>query len=129
MITLLSNNSCSKSNCALAYVRSFQELNVHIRQYMEDPLSRAELTALLQRSQRPVRDLVRTTDKAFIEQFGVQDDLSDDELTELLVQRPELLQRPILIDDDVIIIGRPPELIMAYLHSKKPDVKDNTGPV
>ena len=129
MITLLSNNSCSKSNCALAYVRSFQELKVHIRQYMEDPLSKSELIGLLQRAQRPVRDLVRTTDKAFIEQFGVQDDLSDDELTELLVQRPDLLQRPILIDDDVIIIGRPPELILAYLHSKKADLEGNAGPV
>lgn len=124
MITLLSNNSCSKSNSALEYIRSFTELRVHVRQYMDDPLDKKELQELLRSSKRPALELVRATDKAFMDHFGGKD-LSDEELIDILVQRPELMQRPILVDGDTVIIGRPPELILEYLRSKRADISAN----
>lgn len=116
MITLLHNPNCSKSNCALDYSQLFPGLDIIIRPYLQEPLNKEELLQLVQKLQLPVVAIVRTTDKDFIAQFGTEV-LSDDVYLDILVNQPQLLQRPILINGDTAIIGRPPELILEYLKS------------
>lgn len=116
MITLLHNPDCSKSNCALDYSQQFPGLDIRTRAYLQEPLNKEELLQLLQKLQLPVAAIVRTTDKDFVAQFGIEV-LSDDTYLDILVSQPQFLQRPILINGDTAIIGRPPELILDYLKS------------
>lgn len=114
MLTLLHNPDCSKSNCALDYSQLFPALNIRTRAYLQEPLNKEELLQLLQKLQVPVAAITRTTDKDFIAQFGTEI-LSENTYLDILVEQPQFLQRPILIDGEQAIIGRPPELILAYL--------------
>lgn len=116
MITLLHNPDCSKSSCALDYSQLFPGLDIRTRAYLQEPLNKEELLQLLQKLQVPVAAIIRTTDKDFVAQFGTEV-LYDDVYLDILVSQPQFLQRPILIDDDTAIIGRPPELILDYLKS------------
>lgn len=116
MITLLHNPDCSKSSCALDYSQLFPGLDIRTRPYLEEPLNKEELARLLQKLQLPATAIVRTTDKDFVAQFGTEA-LTEDNYLDILVKQPQFLQRPILIDGDKAIIGRPPELILDYLKS------------
>lgn len=114
MITLLHNPDCSKSSCALDYSQMFPGLDIKTRAYLQEPLNKEELLQLQQKLQLPVAAFVRTTDKDFVAQYGTQV-LPDDAYLDILVSQPRFLQRPILIDGNTAIIGRPPELILDYL--------------
>lgn len=114
MITLLHNPDCSKSNCALDYSQLFPRLPISTRAYLQEPLSREELLLLLQKLQLPAAAITRTTDKDFVAQFGPEV-LADEAYLDILVSQPRFLQRPILVDGNRAIIGRPPELILDYL--------------
>lgn len=116
MITLLHNPGCSKSSCALDYSLLFPDLDIRTRPYLQEPLNKEELVQLLQKLQLPVTAIVRTTDKDFVAQFGAEI-LAEDTYLDILVSQPQYLQRPILIDDNKAIIGRPPEQILDYLKS------------
>lgn len=116
MITLLHNPACSKSGCAMDYSLQFPGVAIQTRWYVQDPLSKTELQELVQKLQLPVREIVRTNEKDFIAQFGTES-LDEDTYLDILVQQPQFLQRPILIDGNKAFIGRPPELILDYLKS------------
>ncbi|RYD98402.1 MAG: hypothetical protein EOP54_07765 [Sphingobacteriales bacterium] len=114
MITLLHHPGCSKSSCALDYSQLFPGLDIRTRAYLQEPLNKEELLQLLQQLQLPVSAIVRTTDKDFVAQFGTEV-LAADAYLDILVKQPQFLQRPILIDGNEAIIGRPPEVILDYL--------------
>ncbi len=118
MITILHNPRCSKSRCALDYTQMFPKLEIQVRNYLKEPLNQNELTDLCANLNQPIEDLVRTSDKAYIELHG-KEKLNDEAFIDLLASHPELLQRPILIDGNTVIIGRPPELVLEYLQTKK----------
>ena len=44
-----------------------------------------------------------------------RDDLSDDEIITLMLENPILIERPSVFDDNLAIIGRPPENVMKFL--------------
>ncbi|RQO30913.1 arsenate reductase [Taibaiella sp. KBW10] len=116
MITLLHINTCSKSRCALDFVQtSHQEFE--IRDYIADPLNKAELQDLLEKLKAKPLDIIRKGALLFKEQYEGKV-LSDAEWIEVLVEHPALLERPILIDGEVALVGRPPERIAAYLQTK-----------
>jgi len=44
-----------------------------------------------------------------------QRELSDDEIITLMVENPDLMQRPIVVRGDKAVLGRPPENVKALL--------------
>ncbi len=65
----------------------------------------------------PVTDLVRR-DSQF-KKFGLSDDdvATDEQVIELLLEKPRLLQRPIVVMGDRAIIGRPKARVAEFLAS------------
>lgn len=116
MMTLLHRNECSKSQCALGYMQQ-STADFTIRDYVADPLSREELTDLLHKLGKDAKDIVRTGDELFKALYG-DIELTSEQWLEVLVEHPILLERPILIDGDTAIVGRPPELVEAYVKGK-----------
>ena len=112
MITLLHNPRCSKSRQALALLDE-RGAAVQVRRYLDEPLDGAELRALMARLNAEPRDLVRTTEAEWKALGADRDD--PEQVIDAIVAHPKILQRPIADDGSRVIIGRPPEDILALL--------------
>ncbi len=114
MITLYHNNRCSKSREALALLEQSGKAFT-VRYYLEQPLSVAELTALLKALQLSARDLLRSKEDEY-KNLGLADPaLSEQQLISALVQHPKLMERPVLQVGDNAVIARPADKMLALL--------------
>jgi arsenate reductase (glutaredoxin) len=83
--------------------------------YFVEPIPREKLVELLRKMRLRPRDLLRTREPIYRE-MGLSDARhSDDELIDLMVQYPDLIQRPIVERGDRAILARPPERIREIL--------------
>lgn len=117
-VTIFHNPRCSTSRFAVEAAEASKR-RVRVRNYLKDPLSEKELAALIDTLDNDPSDLVRR-DKRFQELGLGEDDVqSGQQVVELLVEHPELMQRPVLIRHDLdanrAIIGRPKDQIEPFL--------------
>lgn len=113
MIKLLHNNNCSKSRDVFNYLNE-NNIGYELIDIVSEPLSVIEIKTVLQKLGIGIRDLVRTNEKVFVENYEGKD-LSDDELLHLLEKHPELIQRPIVIKGSKAVIGRPLEKVKEFV--------------
>jgi arsenate reductase len=113
-LVLYHNKNCSNSRGALAWLQENGKTFETI-EYLREPPDEKTLTALVARLEDDPADLVRH-DKRFKELDLDPDDYQDAEaVVALLVEHPELMQRPVVDDGKRAIIGRPPaERLPAY---------------
>lgn len=113
-IRLLHNPRCSKSRSALELLRA-DGTEPEVVLYLEAPPTRAELEHIVDHLEGEPAALVRKDNK-FKELGLVAADYTDrDAVIEVLVEHPELMERPIAIKGDQVVLGRPPELVTALL--------------
>lgn len=106
-IKIYHNNSCSKSREALkAITQSGNEFEVI--NYLEDAPSIAELKIILTKLNIKPFDLVRKTEKIYLENFKNKN-LSDEEWIIALHENPILIQRPIVVNGDIAVVARSEE--------------------
>jgi arsenate reductase len=106
-IKIYHNNSCSKSREALkAITQSGDEFEVI--NYLQEVPSVAELKSILTKLNIKPFDLVRKTEKVYLEKFKGKD-LTDEDWIVALHENPMLIQRPIVVKGDLAIIGRSEE--------------------
>jgi arsenate reductase (glutaredoxin) len=83
--------------------------------YYTEPLSRKKLTELLRKMDMKPRDLLRKSEAVYKE-FGLAEDkFSDSELIALMIEHPDLIQRPIVERGDRAVLGRPTENVRELL--------------
>lgn len=80
-----------------------------------EPIGREKLEELLGKMGIGPRELLRTREKAYRELGLADPDVSDDEIADAMVARPELIQRPIVERGDRAVLGRPPERVRELL--------------
>jgi arsenate reductase len=117
MLTLLLQTTCSKCKAAHEYVAAYPHLNIIVRNYLEHPLDAIELKSIMGRLTTPAISILRTSEPKFLEEYA-EKTLEENDIIDILVQHPEWMQRPILVDEQNAIIGRPTELIQNYLEQK-----------
>jgi len=83
--------------------------------YYLDPLDRQTLTRLLQEMGARPREILRTHEVLYKELGLHRRKVSEEELIDLMVQHPDLVQRPILEIDGQAALGRPVERIAELL--------------
>jgi arsenate reductase len=84
-------------------------------EYLKTPPNRETLEKILTILEGPPADLVRK-DKRFKELgLDANDYVEPKKIVTLLIQHPELMQRPIVIRGNRAIIARPPEKLEALL--------------
>lgn len=88
----------------------FEDVNYYV-----DPLSEEKLRSLLRKANLAPRELLRTREQAYRDLDLASSDHSDDEIIELMVANPDLVQRPIAECGDHAILARPAERILALL--------------
>lgn len=111
---LYHNPRCSKSRQMLAYLEE-RGVEFDLREYLKQPLSCDELTALWKAVDCPIRDMIRPSEAEYKAQGLGDVNLSDDELLDALATNPKLMQRPIVSNGKKAIIGRPLENIEVLL--------------
>ncbi|MFC2974088.1 arsenate reductase (glutaredoxin) [Azotobacter bryophylli] len=113
-LTLYHNPRCSKSRGALELLEA-RGLQPNVRRYLETPPSAAELKELLGKLGISARQLLRTGEEEYQTLGLAAPALSEDQLIEAMVAHPRLIERPILINGDKAVIGRPPEKVLEIL--------------
>ena len=113
MLKIYHNPRCSKSRQGLALLEeSGKEFD--IIKYLDNTPSYLELAALIGKLGIKPIELVRKGETIWKEKYK-NENFSDKELIELMVQNPKLIERPIVVLDNEAVIGRPPENIKKLL--------------
>jgi arsenate reductase (glutaredoxin) len=83
--------------------------------YYVDPIPKQKLIELLRKMKMSPRDLLRTKEPIYKTLRLGERDLSDDEIVELMVRNPDLIQRPIVEKGARAILARPAERLKEIL--------------
>lgn len=113
-IRIYHNPRCSKSRETLALLEN-QQQDIDIIEYLKTPPSEAELIDILQQLNMRPRQLLRTKETLYKELQLDNDALSDHKLIQAMCANPKLIERPIVINNNQAIIGRPPEAVLNIL--------------
>jgi len=113
MIKIYHNSRCGKSREGLQILEN-SEKEFEVINYLQQPPAKEELKLLLKKLGVSAMELVRQKEKVWIENYKGKA-LSEEEIIEAMVQNPILMERPIVVNGDKAVVGRPPENITAIL--------------
>jgi len=113
MIKIYHNNRCGKSRAGLKLLedsgKDFQIIN-----YLETIPSKAELKNIISILKIKPIELARKNELVWKENFKNKT-LSDDEIIDIMIKYPKLIERPIVINGNIGVVGRPTEKILEIL--------------
>lgn len=113
-ITVYQKPSCSKCRETLALLTErgveFEAVN-----YYETPVTRDELRGLIKKLGISPRDLLRQGEEVYKALNLKAAEISDDDLIGIMIEHPDLMQRPIVVRGDRAVVGRPPENVCELL--------------
>ncbi|MEN8194351.1 MAG: arsenate reductase (glutaredoxin) [Bacteroidota bacterium] len=109
MIKIYHNPRCSKSRQGLAVLQE-AKVDFEIIKYLNTPVSTNELSSIIKKMGIQPMELVRTKEVIWRENFKGKD-LSDKEIIKAMADNPKLIERPIVVNGDKAVLGRPAELI------------------
>lgn len=89
---------------------AFEKVNYYV-----EPLSKKKLTELVRKMGIKPRELLRKSEPVYKELGLANREVSDSELIALMVEHPDLLQRPIVERGDRAVLGRPTENVKELL--------------
>lgn len=88
----------------------FEKVNYYL-----EPLNDKKLRELINKMGIKPRNLLRTSESIYRELELGKKESSDDEIIELMVKHPDLIQRPIVERGDRAVLGRPTENVKQLL--------------
>lgn len=111
---LLHNPGCGTSRNGLALLEE-KGINVQVRKYANagEALDLAELKALAEKFGGVSPRVFMRAKEA--EKIGLATSASDDEVFAAMVEHPKLVQRPVGINGDRAVLGRPIEQLLEIL--------------
>ena len=83
--------------------------------YYLDPIPKAKLKDLLRKMGMKPRDLLRTKERVYKELRLGERELGDSEVIDLMVEHPDLIQRPIVEKGARAVLARPAERLREIL--------------
>ncbi|ETY75116.1 Spx/MgsR family RNA polymerase-binding regulatory protein [Lactiplantibacillus garii] len=113
-VNLYYSTSSKSSRSARAWLVA-NNIPFNERDIIANPLDRDELKQILRLTENGFEDIVSTRSKAFKALHIDLSDLGFNQLLDLLVEKPQLLKRPIIYDGRRLQIGYNEEDIRAFL--------------
>jgi len=110
---LYHNPRCSKSRNCLAYLEE-KGYDFDIVKYLDEGISEETLKDIISKSGRTAFDFVRTQEKDYKDLYKGKE-ISADEWVKILVEKPRLLARPIVVNGNKAVHAIPPELVEEVL--------------
>ena len=113
-ITVYEKPTCTKCREMDKFLREsgvdFSRVNYYI-----EPLSKKKLTELIRKMKISPRELLRTSEPIYRELGLAKREFSDAEIISLMIEHPDLIQRPIVERGDRAVLGRPTENVKPLL--------------
>tara|TARA_Y100000588_G_scaffold389601_1_gene492829 strand:+ start:6951 stop:7292 length:342 start_codon:yes stop_codon:yes gene_type:complete len=110
MITIYHNPRCRKSREGLALLEESGE-KFEVVKYLEEPINEKELNTIISKLGIKPIDLIRTNESIWKSEYKGKK-LTDQQTIEAMVKYPKLIERPIVVNNNKAVIGRPKELIL-----------------
>lgn len=111
-VTIYHNPKCGTSRNTLALIRE-ASLEPRIVEYLQTPLSKAELKALAKKAGMTAKDIVRAKEPLYAELH--LDKAGEEELFDAMAKHPILMNRPIVETDTHAKLCRPAETVKELL--------------
>lgn len=83
--------------------------------YYIEPLNKKKLTELIRKMGISPRELLRTSEPVYRELGLAKGEFTDAEIISLMVENPDLIQRPIVERGERAVLGRPTERVNELL--------------
>jgi arsenate reductase len=113
MISIYHNNRCSKSRDSLAILNE-QNIDFKVIEYLQNPPTAKQIKTLLKKLKLKPYELIRKSEELFKTEYKDKN-FSDEEWIEVMVNNPVLIERPIIVNGNKAVIGRPPEKVLEIL--------------
>ncbi len=113
MIKIYHNSRCSKSRCGLQILEDSGE-KFEVIKYLDDVPTVDELKVIIKLLGITPLQLVRKNEAIWKENFKDKN-LSNEAIIKAMIEHPKLIERPIVINGNKAIIGRPPESILEII--------------
>ncbi|MCH1529749.1 MAG: arsenate reductase (glutaredoxin) [Gammaproteobacteria bacterium] len=113
-LSIFHNPRCSKSRKTLEIIE-INDVEVQVILYLQDPPSVSELNSLLEKLGMKASELVRKRESIIKELDIDLSSISNDDLISIMAEHPILIERPIVFNESLAIIGRPPENVEELL--------------
>jgi len=113
-VTIYHNPACGTSRNTLAMIRA-SGAEPEVIEYLKAPPSRARLVELVAALGIKPRELLREKGTPYAELGLADPKWSDDELIDVMLAHPILINRPIVVSPKGIRLCRPSELVLELL--------------
>ena len=113
-VIVFHNPRCSKSRQTLALLDS-RDIHYEIFLYLDSEISYKDFVRILSLLRMKPRDILRVKEKEYLENNLTNMNLTDDEITNIILKNRKLIERPIAIKGEKAVIARPPERVFEVL--------------
>lgn len=114
MVKLYTSPSCTSCRKARAWLEEHNIAYVE-RNIFQEPLSRDEIKEILRMTEDGTEEIISTRSKAFQELHIGLNEISLNELFDLIQENPGLLRRPIIMDEKRLQVGYNEDEIRRFL--------------
>ena len=108
------NPRCSKSRQTLKLLEN-NNCEIEIINYLEIDLDVFLIKDTLEKLALKPRDVLRKNEQDYKDNDLKRDSLSDDDLIGYMIKYPRLIERPIVINGNKAVLGRPPENVLSLI--------------
>ena len=109
-ITIWHNPRCAKSRQTLEMLRC-RGIEPDVVEYLKTPPDKSEITRVIELLGVSARELMRKGEATYREN-NLDDVQSEAELVEAMFHNPILIERPVVINGEAAVIGRPPQNVL-----------------
>ena len=113
MLKIYHNPRCRKSREGLKYLQE-KKVDVQIVDYIRNSISAEDLKNILMKLNKKPADIIRTQEAYFKKELKGKN-FTDEEWIRILVENPQLIQRPIVVGKYKAVIAQPPEIVQELI--------------
>jgi arsenate reductase len=113
-ITIYHKPSCSTCRQAVQILKDSGQAFTAIN-YYDQPFTKAQLKELLKQAGLSPHEVLRTKEDIYKALQLAKKSLSDDEVLDLMVKHPDLIQRPIIQKGGKALLARPADSLKTFL--------------
>lgn len=117
MVNLYVSPSCTSCRKAKAWLEK-HDIPYKERNIFSEALTKKEISQVLRMTENGTEEIISTRSRAFQQLKVNLDDLTIDELLDLIEKNPSLLRRPIIMDDRRLQVGYNEDEIRRFLPRK-----------